>query len=210
MITPSKEFWKIFKETDGALSCSEAVAIMNIAAQAPEGTWMELGTHKGKSAMAAIFSNEPSTLFFLIDPEFGKTINAYNVIQGILKASNREDKLVWMDAFSTDVIEKFNGYSYVFIDSGSHQDGLPMQEVRLLEDKMVKGGIIVFHDWDSQFVEVKQASDYLVGTGKYEYISIDWELIIKYVNENNLEEGNKSWHHNELRNPCFVGAVRRK
>jgi len=41
-------------------------------------------------------------------------------------------------------------------------------------------------------------------------INIDWDKIVSYVNENNLEEGNTSWHHNELKNPCFVGAVKRK
>ena len=55
MITPSKEFWEVLKNTNGALSCTEAVAIMNIAAQAPNrGTHLEAGTYMGKSAMAAI------------------------------------------------------------------------------------------------------------------------------------------------------------
>ena len=35
MITPTPDFWKVFKETNGALSTAEAIAIMNIAAQAP-------------------------------------------------------------------------------------------------------------------------------------------------------------------------------
>ena len=112
--------------------------------------------------------------------------------------------------FLKSILHNFNNISYCFVDSGSHQDGLPMQEVKLLEDKMVQGGIICFHDWDSQFREVKEASDYLVSTGKYDYISIQWNEIIEYVNANNLEEGNISWHHNELKNPQFVGAVRRK
>jgi hypothetical protein len=213
MITPTQEFWKVFKETNGALSCTEAVAIMNIAAQAPEGLAVELGTHKGKSAMAASFALNDMTQFYLVEPEFSDSKWFEDVYNSILKSYYNKPKNILLKPFadySTNVISNFNNISYCFVDSGSHQDGLPMQEVKLLEDKMVQGGIICFHDWDSQFREVKEASDYLVSTGKYDYISIQWNEIIEYVNANNLEEGNISWHHNELKNPQFVGAVRRK
>lgn len=217
MITPTPEFWKIFKETNGALSCTEAVAIMNIAAQAPEGRYIELGTYEGKSAMSAALTLKHG-VFLLVDPEFTLD-NFSDIIHTVSRVSTNELKVDTVTGFSTEVIpiidkipeNKYGKkYSYVFVDSGSHQDGLPMQEVKLLEDRMIQGGIIAFHDWDSQFKEVKEASDYLVGTGKYEYIPINWDEIIAYVNENNLEEGNESWHHNELQNPCFVGAVKRK
>lgn len=212
MITPTKEFWEVFKSTNGALSCTEAVAIMNIAAQAPDGICIELGTFKGKSAMSAIQAMKEGTKFYLVEPEFKNkdfTLETVkNIFSSLSKPSWVETPLI--DDYSVNVIDKYSPYSYCFVDSGSHQDGLPMQEVKLLEDRMVKDGIIAFHDWNSQFKEVKEASDYLVSTGKYEYIDINWQEIIQYVNDNNLEEGNISWHHNELKNPCFVGAVRRK
>lgn len=85
-----------------------------------------------------------------------------------------------------------------------------MKEVLALEDRMVEGGIIAFHDFRAQFLQVNEAYDYLLGTGKYEEIKIDWNEIVSYVNENELEVGNISWHHQELQNPCFVGALRRK
>ena len=71
MITPTPEFWKKFKETNGALSCTEAVAIMNLAAEAPknDGWAIELGTFNGKSAMSAMVGlNE--CFFMLLDPIF--------------------------------------------------------------------------------------------------------------------------------------------
>lgn len=210
MITPTPEFWKIFKETNGALSCTEAVAIANIASQAPnnDGWAIELGTHKGKSAMSAMLGLK-GCFFMLLDPIFDDNKVIEEVFNNI-KDVNKTINLKFSPILSTDFLPHLAPYSYVFVDSGSHQDGLPMKEVKLLEDNVVQGGIIAFHDWNSQFSEVKEASDYLVGTGKYEYIDINWDKIISYVNENNLEDGNQSWHHNELKNPCFVGAVKRK
>lgn len=217
MITPTKEWLDIFRSTNGALSVSEAIAIMNIAAQAPKGRYLELGTYKGKSALSAVVGLKQGW-FGLVDPEF-KDIEWRDEVS--IKVSlcadkhNNNQKMVelYIETFadySTNIIPIIQtDFSYVFVDSGSHQDGLPMQEVKLLEDRMVHGGIIAFHDWNSQFSEVKEASDYLVSTGKYEYIPINWDEIISYVNQNNLEEGNLSWHHNELKNPCFVGAVKR-
>jgi len=215
MITPTPYFWEIFKNTEGALSCTEAVAIMNIAAEVPNGEYLEMGTHKGKSAMAAIYGLQHRNKFFLLEPEFlnidflNETYKSVDVVCGMVKSGVIP---LYTPEYSTTFLSDNNErkYSYVFSDAGSHQDGLPLREVKLLEDKIIQGGIIAFHDFRSQFIEVEGAYEYLKGTGKYEEININWDEIISYVNDNNLEEGNKSWHHNELRNPCFVGALRRR
>lgn len=212
MITPSKEFWKIFKETNGALSCAEALAIMNITAEAAAGNHIELGTYKGKSALAARYGLRYG-IFYLVDPIFEDKDLCTTVVTKLTLFTKfgGQCEIKTSDKYSTEgIIEKYAPYSYVFVDSGSHQDGLPMQEVKLLEDRVISGGIIAFHDWNSQFSEVKEAADYLVSTGKYDYISINWDEINTYVNENNLNEGNQSWHHTELENPNFIGALRRK
>jgi len=214
MLTPNPEFWKVFKETNGALSCTEAIAIMNIAAQAPKGIYMELGTHKGKSAFAASVTLQDG-LFYLVEPEFDKSIDPDEVERIVhRKGINVDNCLMPMmvSDFSTNVIDKHSPYSYVFVDSGSHGDGLPMEEVKLLEDRVIPGGIIAFHDYKNQFVEVEQAYNYLLSTGKYEEIPIDWQPIFDYVAEHNLEEGNNSWHqYPELPHPPnFIGALKRK
>lgn len=216
MIKPTEEFLKIFKETDGALSVSESIAIMNISAQAPvNGRNYEYGSYYGKSGMSAMYGLLTPSIN-LVDPIYiGSENKICQTVFDTLRSAptnkpstNREINLT--GGYSTDVIEKNNDYAYVFIDSGSHQDGLPMQEVKLLENRMVPGGIIAFHDFRSQFSEVEEAYNYLLSTGKYEEIPINWKEITDYVDENNLEEGNKSWHHTELKNPCFVGALKRK
>ena len=76
---------------------------------------------------------------------------------------------------------------------------------------MVSGGIVGFHDIDSQFISVRYAYNYLISTGKYEPVGINWSEIVAYCESENLEDGtNKSWHHNELKHPQFFGALRKK
>jgi len=194
---PTASFIEKFKQTEGALSVCESIAIFNLAKQSPKGQYLELGVFKGKSAMSALLGLPSGGHFDLVEPEFEND----DFLDEALDAIEWDDYGIHVHpivGYSTDIIDEYDNLCYVMVDSGSHQDGLPLKEVKLLEDRMVQGGIIVFHDWDSQFVEVKQASDYLVSTGKYEYIPIPWHLIVKHVQENNLEKGNKSWHHPEL------------
>ena len=208
MILPSKEFWEVFKRTPGALSCTEAIAIMNIAAQVPESSYLELGTYRGKSAMSALVSLKNGS-FDLVDPEFSDQLQVSDEVMKMASGGNIAINII--KAYSTDIIENYNHLSYVFVDSGSHQDGLPMKEVILLENRVASGGIVAFHDFKNQFREPAEAAEYLVNTGKYEWVDIQWDSIIHYVKENNLEEGNDSWHIYEDRPfPNFVGAIKRK
>ena len=62
MIKPDEQFWKVFKETPGAFSCAEAMALIQIAALAPDGIFAEFGTHKGKSTLASIYGKRPTFL----------------------------------------------------------------------------------------------------------------------------------------------------
>lgn len=212
MITPTKEFWEVFKSTSGALSTAEALAIMNIAAQAPKGIAMEMGVHKGKSLISSIYGLNYDRVFVLVEPEF-KDIDWWI---GVEKLANmveiNTNSYVKEADYSINVIDKCDEYAWVFSDAGSHSDDLPMQEVKMLEDKIIKGGIIAFHDVFSQFVKQTEAYEYLLSTGKFEKIEINWPEIFDYVAEHDLEEGNNSWHvYPELPHPPnFVGALKRK
>ena len=209
MILPDKQFIEVFKKTNGALSACESVCITNLAAQCPpNGLACEFGVFNGKSAMSAMAAQNFSE-FHLIDTEFSKSISVNDVGDNLIKAVPNHCRLAFIVGSSLDYLAGSDyKFSYAFVDSGDHQE-LPMKEVLALEDRIVPGGIIAFHDWNSQFLQVMDAYNYLLGTDKYEEINIDWSPIVDYVNENNLEEGNLSWHHNELKNPCFVGALRR-
>ena len=204
MQTPPINFWDFFKNREGAFSVTEAIALYNICLKVPQGEYIELGSYKLKSASIAAMALKDGD-FWLVDPLFRDNKFCDEVMKDIIFRVN----MILVGNESLDEIPKHGKYSFVFVDSGDHQS-LPMKEVKELEDRLVPNGIIAFHDVFAQFLQVTEAYNYLISTGKYEEIPIDWESIIAYVNENNLEEGNISWHHNELKNPCFLGAVKRK
>lgn len=208
MQIPSNELWERFKRTNGAFSCCEAIALYNICLEAPEGTYIELGTFHGKSAMIASAALKAGC-FTLVDPIFSDTKIAADVFFNVRNAAGFDKTFVigCVGDFSTNIIPKFGELAYVFVDSGSHGEGLPMQEVKMLEDMVVSGGIVAFHDFRSQFVEVEEAYNYLLSTGKYQEIKIDWQPIVDHVLQNNIEEGNDTWHHTETKTPCYLGAL---
>lgn len=207
MIYPPHTIIDKIKKTNGALSVCESIAIINLASEAPKGLYIELGVHHGKSAMSAAFALQKGT-FILVDPIFQDEKTANLVIENVMEVNPQHTYAVSSN-LSFHEIPVHRNYSYVMVDSGSHQDGIPMREVKLLENKLVKDGIIVFHDYLSQFKEVAEAYEYLISTGKYQEIPINWEEIINYVSSNELETGNDSWHHQEMPFPCFVGALKK-
>lgn len=214
MILPDNDFLKIFKETPGAFSVAECIALINICGQAPEGLCAELGTHKAKSTLAEIYGLKNARDIFLVEPEFKNMdwcLVVSNTINRVKELSNNKITCTLISGYSTDFIPKFDRYAFVFVDSGVHDD-LVMEECKLLEDRVIKNGIIAFHDKNSQFTAVDRAYDYLVSTGKYDEIDIDWTAILHFVKENNLEDGNDSWHqYPKLPHPPnFVGALKRK
>ena len=212
MILPRKEFIEKFKAVSGALSVTESIAIMNIAALAPEnGLWVEGGTHKGKSAMSALYGGHCNT-FHLIDAEFEKEISTEEVVKNVSGVAKNKVTIALIIGSFQDYLKNSGGrYSFVFSDAGIHDDEV-LEECKLLEDKLISGGILCLHDYKNQFCAVERAYDYLLSTGKFEEIEINWEPIFNYVNSENLEYGNSSWHqYPDLPHPPnFVGALMRK
>jgi effector-binding domain-containing protein len=211
MIIPSKNFWTVFKNTPGALSCAEAMSIIQIAALAPIGEYMELGSNRGKSSLAATQSLKEG-IFYLVEPEFKDDEWHKEVVNKVFRNSVEHISPRGIADYSTNVIDKYGKYSYVFWDSGEHGGEILWKETEMLEDALVSGGILCSHDIGNQFTQQTEAMNKLVATGKYEWVSINWNEIFEYVKEHNLEEGNVSWHqYPELPHPPnFVGALRRK
>mgnify|MGYP001576748405 FL=1 len=211
LIIPPKDFWKKFKETPGALSCAEALAIIQISDLVSEGTYMEIGSHRGKSGMSAAVGLKKGALY-AVDPIFEDVGIADAVTDLIFDVNFGNIAVIAIADYSVNVIDKHAPYSYIFWDSGEHAGEVLKRETELLEDALISGGILCSHDIGNQFTQQKEALDYLVSTGKYEWIYIDWQPIFDYVKENNLEEGNNSWHlYPELSHPPnFIGALRRK
>lgn len=210
MILPTKEFWSIFKATHGALSAAEALAIIQVASMAvAEGVFAEFGTHKGKSSLAAIYGRRPSAM--LLNDLIFEDDNIVREVGATIRKIDKSIALRFYECESVKLIPQHK-YAYVFLDTGDHGEDLVQSEKVLLEDAMVSGGIMAFHDMNNQFTAVRRAYDQLLGTGKYEEVHINWPEIFDYVKENNLEEGNNSWHqYPELPHPPnFVGVLKRK
>lgn len=209
MIIPDKKFWEVFKSTNGAFSTPEAIALYNICLEVMGGEYLELGTHMGKSTMAASIAMSKGT-FYLVDPIFEDATINKEVGKTVSSLSPHID-YVLVPNYSTEVIPRYHDLAYVFLDSGDHGEELVNAEVRALEDRVRSGGIFAFHDMGNQFTAVQRGYDYLLSTGKYTPIGINWAEIFDYVRDNNLEEGNTSWHEKGSEEfPKFVGALKRK
>lgn len=208
MILPSKEFMSEFKETIGAFSTAEAIALYNIVLSCEQGIFLELGSHKGKSSMVIASAMPTVSSLVLVEPEFQNKEWSQEVISNVSKYT--KNSVIGMASFSLNVIPLYNELSFCFVDSGLHDD-MVLEEVKLLEDRILPNGVIALHDFLNQFTAVERAYNYLVSTGKYEPITIDWNPIFDYVRATDLEANNVSWHESgSMEFPCFVGAVRRK
>lgn len=123
----------------------------------------------------------------------------------MLKYENNTDYTPGVAVHNTDGSGKF---SYVFSDSDDHNYDLIKAENDLIIPNMLKGGIIVFHDFGNYAPPV-QIHKELVEGGQFENVVIPWDAIIEKVKALNLEQGNNSWHCCQTEFPCFVGAVRK-
>jgi predicted O-methyltransferase YrrM len=203
---PHHSLLEQFKNTHGAMSVAEGIALYNITLASPHGIYLELGSHRGKSSQMIAAAMDDSSELILVEPEFEDDEWRRGVSDLILKTNRKIEKTL-ISGYSLDVIPSHNRYAFVFVDSGVHDD-MVTDECKLLEDRVVGGGVIAFHDFRNQFTAVERAYNYMLGTGKYEEIEINWPLILR----ENREEGNTSWHqYPELGHaPNFIGALRRK
>jgi predicted O-methyltransferase YrrM len=213
MQNPTINFWTEFVNTKGAFSCCEAIALYNIVSSVEQGDFIELGSHRGRSSICIASAMPLVSRLILVEPEFQDKEWSQDVLNKVSKWMPKNNMLQGFAGYSLDVLKFFNDISFCFVDSGLHDD-MVMDEVKLLEDKVLINGVIAFHDYGekSQFTAVTRAYDYLVSTGKYEPILIDWEEIFQFIKDNDLKDGELSWHvYPELPHPPnFVGALRRK
>lgn len=236
MIFPTQGQLDLFKATPGAISVHEMVAIMNVVFQAPEGTFAEMGSHRGKSGSAAAMAMALAhgATLHMVDPLYDmENLDAWahscqghpdNAWQGARELDFKDTvKGAIITASCAQVIPELHGdysihaipelhakhgdFAYVFLDSDQHTYELLKEECDLLRGRMKVGGILAFHDFASQFLGVEQMYREMLQGGMYHEIPIDWEQIKSWVSANGGEQGNISWHHNENPAPCFFGAL---
>lgn len=137
------------------------------------------------------------------DPDFNKKVS-----DRILAVSNARIDPQLVGDYSTNAIPKYGPYAWAFIDSDDHAESLIREELALLKDRMVIGGIIGFHDFGN-YPAVERVMREFLSNGCYEEVPIDWGAIREYVEANNLERGNDSWHCPQEALPCHVAAIKR-
>lgn len=201
----------LFKSTPGAMSVCEGLALSRLAYESGgfrnEGIYIESGSHSGKSTVAIASALYEECELHMIDPDFKRPPSD---ILGDLKSAS-EATFIFHIAPSVEALPRIAGeLSFVFLDSGDHSYELCRAECNIVAPRMVKGGIIAFHDLNSQFKGVRQCYDELLATGEFEEVVIPWKDIEAEVVAGNLEAGNDTYHHTELANPMFLGALRRK
>ena len=191
------------------MSVCEGLALSRLAKIAPAGTCVECGTHSGKSAVAIASGLKHTLLLHLIDPDFKATWSAINGLVG--RACDFNLSANQIPASSTDALSvlfsEYGDFAFVFLDSGDHTYELCRAECNIVAPRMVKGGIIAFHDYNSQFTGVEKCYNELLETGEFKEIVIPWKDIEAKVIADKLEEGNVTYHHPELANPMFLGAL---
>ena len=227
----------IAQKTPGAVSITELYGLFDTVVnnlQCPMGIAVDLGSNAGKSsligsaALSAIFRTDK---FHLVDPvydltneaewknTFQKTVD--NLPWGYCKEKNfKKDLMRKMKKASTlkhvlygvtslTYLKESRNYSYVFIDSDDHQLDLLYQEEKMLSDKVMIGGLIFFHDFMGNYVAPGIIATHMVETGMYEFVEIDWQKAISFVNKYDLEKDNNTWHFKDMANPNFLGCIKR-
>ncbi len=210
------------------------------APSSDDGLWIDIGTNAGRAAMSAArgLHGGAERVIHCIDPVFDLS-NAHAISQmcqktvenigwGWVKESDFQEKVRDRISFasngtidtrvmglaSMDAIPVLTGrgerVAWAFVDSDAHEYPLLHAECWLLKDRMAKGGIISFHDYLNQHVDVERVLRELLSTGKFEEIGVPWHEINQWIDVNVTEwtPDNASWHAHEHANPHFVGAVK--
>jgi len=223
-----------FKTLPGAISVTEAIALYRTiqtcldTKRKEREYFIDFGSYAGKSSLIAITAlscSYRSGMFIMIEPAYDPT-GPYRMTGPSFAPDDYLDIIrKRVCSFSPPLIipclcgstseravkEFLLGLeiSYAFIDSGEHSEESIAIEVNYLKDTMVPGGLIVFHDVGNQYIAPVKAANELVQSGLFEKVEINWEPIIAFVIENDLEKGNDSWHWCEHPHPNFIGAVRK-
>jgi len=219
------EVFEYVKNIYGGVNISEMVGLYDTIVKnlkCPEGIAADFGSHEGKSstigAAALSFLNRTDAFYSVELIEFGKPGVKERVKERVMKFSSGPVTLV--EGFSVDFIDTHGPFSYVFVDT-DHSLEIVMGETKRLEDRMLPGGLIFFHDFKNQYPAPAQAHQYLIDTGKYEEVEIDWDAAIRFTRDNGLGQDDKTFarydgvHCESLSNltpfehPVFIGCAKK-
>jgi len=148
--------------TRGKLLECELVWLYDLAAKAPDGPAIEIGSYCGRSVVAWSAARVGRGAIFASDikcrPELAETLNALSYPTEIVIAPSWEAAGLVPD-----------NMAFVFIDADHGVDGIP-QDILVWPQKVMRGGIIVYHDYDvwKTTVVVKREVDKWQAVAKWE------------------------------------------
>lgn len=227
MIFPTQQQIDLFKNTQGAISVCEMCAIAHVASLAPEGNAVDLGSHAGKSSIAAAVGLRHACNFYLVDPVYDLTNQlswshtcqksvdnmGWPYCKDVYFHKNVRDKIAQVNphlnvqlcgTHSLHALQTLQQIAYIFIDSDQHQENLLREELHLIIPKLCKGAIVAFHDYGNQFTAVEKLYNELIQQN-FGQVEIDHQAIKAFVGDQ--ETNNLTWHATTVPQPLFVGAL---
>lgn len=154
---------KNFPKIEGWLSNAEALGLYNTAKMLPENAvCVEIGSWHGKSTYCIakglksgkLFAIDPFNADAKFDPTnseiYAKQMGESNLLQAFKQNMQKFDvlsKIVIKQGYSEDFHNEFDKIDFLFID-GDHSIKGCKNDYDLYADKVVKGGFILFHDYD--------------------------------------------------------------
>ena len=223
-------------ETPGAVSATELLALAWTSYRElnnPGGSIVELGSHAGKTSLILGFVSDLMDLrgtLYLVDPlydflnaswhltvyrrremvewEYAKGEGFVHRVSSLI-ASHVKSRFALVGDISINFLKSLNEpVSIAFIDSDAHTENLILEEVALLEPKLLSGALLYFHDYgnfDGPVYAVKR----LLATGKYSMVRIEWGDIVSHIKDMGFESLNNTWHMVNDPYPSYLACLKR-
>ncbi|HEE9034869.1 TPA: class I SAM-dependent methyltransferase [Bacillus cereus] len=179
------ELLAIIENIEGWLSTYEQLALLHLPSLVDNlpGGIVEIGSYKGKSTVAlALGSSILSTQkrpIYAIDPFI---VPPFKFFQENIKKQKLEHMIIPIKKHSEEAYNDCPKHiAAIFID-GDHEYSSVKQDITLYAPKVVKNGLLAFHDYSDYWPGVYKAVEELCNNNNFEYIAIyDSLLIIRKI-----------------------------
>jgi len=178
MHTPKSiyELLSIVESIEGWLSNNEQWALLHLASMVDHlpGEIVEIGSYKGKSTIAlalgsSLLSKQKRPIY-AIDPFI---VPPFEFFDNNIKKHNLQKFIIPIKKHSTEAYDDCpESIAAIFID-GDHKYSSVKHDIIHYAPKVLKGGLLVFHDYCSRYwPDVIRAVDELCGNKNFEYTTV--------------------------------------
>lgn len=168
------ELLAIVDSIEGWLSKYEEIALLHLPSMVDHlpGNIVEIGSYKGKSTIALALGSsllsKNKRLIYAIDPFIVPPLNFF---EDNIKNHGMEKFVVPIKKHSFDAYDDCpKSISAIFID-GDHEYASVEHDVINYVPRVIKGGLIAFHDYSEDWPGVVRAADELCQNGEFEAVT---------------------------------------